>query len=93
MVLTQNYQQQTGLALWNVEISGGDWKALCTNLRVNPKAAYAWVKSGAQERRPAAGGRRKALSEDQVDAVCRIIEEDPVITLKNIKERIWRISS
>ena len=27
---------------------GGDWKALCANLRVNPKTAHGWVKSGAQ---------------------------------------------
>ena len=67
---------------------GGDWKTLCTNLRVNPKTAYTWVKSGAQEQRPAAGCQRKALSEEQVDAVCRMIEEDPAITLKAIKERI-----
>ena len=66
----------------------GDWKTLCTNLPVNPKTAYTWVESGAQERRPAAGGRRKALSEEQVDAVCRMIEKDPAITLKAIKERI-----
>lgn len=67
---------------------GGDWKALCANLRVNPKTAYGWVKSGDRERRPAAGGRRKALTEEQVDAVCRMIEEDPAITLKAIKERV-----
>ena len=43
----------------------GDWKALCANLRVNPKTSRGWVKSGAQERRPYAGGRRKALTEEQ----------------------------
>ena len=67
---------------------GGDWKALCANLRVNPKTAHGWVKSGAQERKPAAGGRRNALTEEQVDAVCQMIEEDPAITLKAMKERI-----
>ena len=45
---------------------GGDWKALCANLRVNPKTTHGWVKSGAQERRPHAGSRRKALTEEQV---------------------------
>ena len=67
---------------------GGDWKALCANLRVNPKTAHGWVKSGAQERRPHAGGRRKALTEEQVDAICGMIEEDQGITLKALKERI-----
>ena len=66
---------------------GGDWKALCANLRVNPKTAHVWVKSGAQERRPHAGGRRKALTEEQVDAICGMIEEDQEITLKALKER------
>ena len=56
--------------------------------RVNPKMAHGWVKSGAQERRPHAGGRRKALMEEQVDAICGMIEEDQGITLKALKERI-----
>ena len=60
----------------------GDWKALCANLRVNTKTAHGWVKSGAQERRPHAGSRRKALTEEQVDAICGMIEEDQGITLK-----------
>ena len=63
-------------------------KALCANLRVNPKTAHGWVKSGAQERRPHAGSRRKALTEEQVDAICGMIEEDQGITLKALKERI-----
>ena len=66
----------------------GDWKALCANLRVNPKTAHRWVKSGAQEWRPHADGRRKALTEEQVDAICRMIEEDEGITLKALKESI-----
>ena len=67
---------------------GSDWKALCANLRVSPKTAHGWVKSGAQDRRPHAGGRRKALTEEQVDAICGMIEEDQGITLKALKERI-----
>ena len=67
---------------------GGDWKALCANLRVNPKTAHGWVKSGAQERRPHTGSRRKALTEEQVNAICGMIEEDQGITLKALKERI-----
>ena len=59
---------------------GGDWKALCANLRVNPKTA--------QERRPHAGGRHKDPTEEQVDAICGMIEEDQGITLKALKERI-----
>ena len=47
---------------------GGDWRQLCATLQVNPKTAYVWVKAGADERRPTAGGRRKALTEEQVDA-------------------------
>ena len=67
---------------------GGDWKALCANLRVNPKMAHRWVKSGAQERRPHAGSRHKALMEEQVDAICGTIEEDQGITLKALKKKI-----
>ena len=67
---------------------GGDWKAQCANLRVNPKTAHGWVKSDVQERRPHADGRRKALTEKQVDTICRMIEEDQEITLKALKERI-----
>ena len=67
---------------------GGDWKALCANLRINPKTAHGWVKSGAQKRRPHVGSRHKALTEEQVDAICVVIEEDQGITLKALKERI-----
>ncbi len=56
---------------------GDDWKALCANLRVNPETAYGWVKSGAQEQKPAAGGWRNALTKEQVDAICQMIEKDP----------------
>ena len=42
----------------------GDWKQLCTTLKVNPKTAYVWVKVGAEERRPTAGSRRKSLTEE-----------------------------
>ena len=68
---------------------GGDWKALCANLRVNPKMAHGWVKSGAQERRPHTGGQRKALTEEQMNAICGMIEEDQGITLNVLKERIF----
>ena len=67
---------------------GGDWKQLCATLQVNPKTAYVWVKAGAEERRPTAGGRRKALTEEQVDALCLMVEEDPFITLNTLKERL-----
>ena len=67
---------------------GGDWKVLCANLRVNPKTAHEWVKSGAQERRSHAGSRRKALTEEKVDTICGMIEEDQGITLEALKERI-----
>ena len=67
---------------------GGDWKQLCATLQVNPKTAYVWVKAGAEERRPTAGGRRKALTEEQVDALCLMVEEDPSITLNALKERL-----
>ena len=64
---------------------GGGWKALCANLRVNPKTAHGWVKSGAQERRPHAGSRRKALTEEQVDAICGMIEEDQGNNTERVK--------
>ena len=66
----------------------GNWKALCANLRVNPKTAHGWVKSGAQERRPHTGSRCKALTEEQMDAICGMIEEDQGIILKMLKEKI-----
>ena len=87
-VHTQKCQQQTGRILLNVRMAAAIGKALCANLRVNTKTAHGWVKSGAQERRPHAGGRRKALTEEQVDAICGMIEEDQGITLKALKERI-----
>ena len=66
---------------------GGDWKTLCANLWVNPKTAHGWIKS-AQEWRPHTGSRRKTLAEEQVDAICGMIEEDQGITLKALKGRI-----
>ena len=62
---------------------GSDWKQLCATLQVNPKTAYDWVKAGAEERRPTSDGRRKALTEEQVDAL-----EETTITLNALKERL-----
>ena len=67
---------------------GGDWEQFCAALQVNPKTSYVWVKAGAEERRPTAGGRRKALTEEQVDALCLMVEENPSITLNALKERL-----
>ena len=66
---------------------GRDWKQLCATLQVNPKIAYVWVKAGGEEWRPTASGR-KALTEEQVDALCFMVEEDPSITLNALKERL-----
>ena len=82
-------QQQDRARIVECADGGGDWKALCANLRVNPKTSHGCVKSGARERRPHAGGRRKALTEEQMDAICGMIEEDQGITLKVLKERIF----
>ena len=67
---------------------GGDWKQLCASLQVNPKTAYVWVKAGAEERRPTAAGRRKALTGEQVDILCLMVEGDPSITFNALKERL-----
>ena len=67
---------------------GGDWKQLCATLQVNPKTTYVWVKAGAEKWRPTAGGRSKALTEEQVDALCLMVEEDSSITLNALKERL-----
>ena len=76
-------QQQTGARIVECADGGGDWKALYANLRVNPKMAHGWVKSGAQDPTLVAGAR-----EEQVDAICGMIEEDQGITLKALIERI-----
>ena len=67
---------------------GGDRKQLCETLRVNPKTAYGWVKQGAEERRPAAGGRRKALTEDQVESLSAMVENDPLNMLNALRGRM-----
>ena len=84
----QEPQQLTERILFSVRMMGGDWKQLCATLRVNPKTAYIWVKAGDEERRPTAGGRRKALTEEQVDALCLMVEEDPSVLLNALKERL-----
>ena len=63
---------------------GGDWKALCANLRVNPKTAHGWIKSGAQERKPHTDSRRKALTEEQ-DAICGMIRGESGNNIESVK--------
>ena len=67
---------------------GGDWKQLCATMQVNPRTAYVWAKAGAEERRPTAGGRHKALMEEQVDALYLMVEKDLSVMLNALKERL-----
>ena len=69
---------------------GSDWKALCANLRINPKTTHdgSKVVLNSTQDPTLVAGARKALMEEQVDAICRMIMEDQGITLKALKERI-----
>ena len=80
-VHTQKYQQQTGHVLLNVQMAAVIGRCCVQIFRSIPK----WVKSGAQEWKPHAGSQCKALIEDQVDAICGMIEEDQGKTLKVLK--------
>ena len=67
---------------------GGDWKQLCATLQSQSQNCVRLVKAGAEERRPTADGRRKTLTEEQVNALCLMVEEDPSNTLNTLKERL-----
>ena len=84
-VLMQEPQQLTERVLFSVRMMAAIGSS---SAQVNPKTVYIWVKADAEEWRPTAGGHRKALTEEQVDSLCLMVEEDPPITLNALKERL-----
>ncbi len=56
-----------------------DWQSLTEACGVNYKTAYTWI---SQKDKPLPkGGKKKKLSEDQVNALCDEVEKDPALTL------------
>lgn len=67
---------------------GEDWIALASNLGINLKTAYHWVRSGTDEMLPKGGKKPKILSDEQVDLMVSWVEEDCSISLKDIQNKI-----
>ena len=66
----QEPQQLTARIVQCAE-DGGDWKQLCATLQVNPKTAYVWVKTCAEERRPLQVTAEKLSRKSKwTDALC-----------------------
>ena len=83
----QKCQQQTGRVLLNVRMAAAIGRRCVQIFGSIPKRLMDGSKVVLKSGDPT-GSRRKALTEEQVDAICRMIEEDQGISLKALEERI-----
>ena len=67
---------------------GGDWRGLAASLNVKFKTAYGWVRSGEISGKTRGGYKAKYLSYEQMAVVLNKVEEDPEMTLKQLKQFI-----
>ncbi|EDV23861.1 hypothetical protein TrispH2_008830 [Trichoplax sp. H2] len=68
----------------------GNWVALASRLGIKYKTAYSWIRGRRHNCPPPRRGAYKLLSSDDIDTLIRWIEDDPTLTLKQIRERIFR---
>ena len=68
---------------------GLNWKVLADNLGVKYHTAYCWIPNMDAEPRARRGGSTKRLTENQIDDLISIVEEDPRLTLAQIKEQYF----
>lgn len=64
-----------------------DWLQICDVLGVNRNTAESWIKAGRSAPLAKGGNRRKAISEDHLDHFINWLQEDPQVTLKQLKEK------
>ena len=65
-----------------------DWQAVAAAHEIPYRTAYGWLRNGGQPLRPRGGDTRSKLSKVQVEVVLTWLEENPQLTLKDIRNRI-----
>lgn len=65
---------------------GGDWKQLAATLNIKYKTAYGWVRSGEKCGGKRGGYKRRYLSDEQLAQLMNKVEEDPELTLRQMRE-------
>lgn len=69
---------------------GGDWVTLAQSLGIKYKTAYHWMRSGKETTNRRGGFKPKSLTEDQIGRIIEWIEEDGSLSLKQVKEKVFR---
>lgn len=67
---------------------GDDWSALASELGVKYKTAYTWVSTSRKEMFMKNGKNKSTLKEKEIDTIIQWIEENRLITLKEIVAKI-----
>ena len=65
-----------------------DWQAVAAAHEIPYRTAYGWLRNGGQPLRPRGGDTRSKLSNAQIEVVLTWLEENPTLTLKDIRNRI-----
>lgn len=65
----------------------GDWRGLANTLHVKKSTVYRWVKIQDQMERQRGGKRRQIIREEHHDLMVQYIEENPKLTLKQLKQK------
>lgn len=68
---------------------GEDWASLAETLNIKYKTAYSWISSGRGFSLKKGGNKPKLLSEERVDVIIHWLEQDPSMSLKSLKNKIY----
>ena len=73
------------LAVANVD---GDWKAAAIANGVPVQTAYGWIRKGNEPDKPRGGKRFTKVDATHVETMLEWLSENPLLTLKQIKDKL-----
>ena len=87
--IKKNTARDLKMQIKTVHANGGDWKGLTERLGVKKATAYRWVNEGEDFEEGQKGGRRRVIiHEEHKEFMTQCVEDNPLITLKQLTEEI-----
>lgn len=80
-------RQDTRLRIVLAAEGDEDWQALARANDVPVQTAYGWIRRSEETSKPRGGYKKKSLNELQIQALLNYVEENPLITLQEIKTK------
>ena len=82
------YSTENKRIIFVAEEYEGDWKSAVIDNGVSIGAAYAWIRESKMEAKKRGGAKRITVTEQRVEKMIEYVSENPLITLKEIKDKI-----